>query len=70
MPFWADGHKTGIYTYDYLRKNCECADCLAARDAAQSNPARPAPCKPAPPTRRRPLSQAFPSSRAGQGTEG
>ena len=37
MPFWADGHKTGIYTFDYLRENCECPDCVAARDAAQSS---------------------------------
>ena len=25
---WGDGHRTGIYTFDYLRRVCECADCL------------------------------------------
>ncbi|MGI8587951.1 MAG: gamma-butyrobetaine hydroxylase-like domain-containing protein [Chloroflexia bacterium] len=30
-PIWADGHSTGIYTYQYLRKNCECDDCRAGR---------------------------------------
>jgi DUF971 family protein len=30
-PVWADGHSTGIYTYEYLRKNCECPACLAKR---------------------------------------
>ena len=24
---WGDGHRTGIYTYDYLRQICECNDC-------------------------------------------
>lgn len=24
---WRDGHKTGIYTFDYLRQICECAVC-------------------------------------------
>lgn len=24
---WADGHNTGIYTYDYLRQLCECTLC-------------------------------------------
>ena len=28
-PVWGDGHSTGIYTYDYLRKNCECPECTA-----------------------------------------
>ena len=26
QPIWADGHSTGLYTYDYLRANCECPD--------------------------------------------
>jgi DUF971 family protein len=30
--FWNDGHSTGIYTFDYLRDLCPCADCEAARD--------------------------------------
>ena len=25
---WADGHSTGIYTYDYLRRLCDCDICL------------------------------------------
>ncbi len=25
--FWVDGHRTGIYTFDYLRQICECSDC-------------------------------------------
>lgn len=24
---WADGHRTGIYTFDYLRQICECNEC-------------------------------------------
>lgn len=24
---WADGHRTGIYTFDYLRQLCECDAC-------------------------------------------
>lgn len=24
---WADGHKTGIYTFEYLRHMCECDEC-------------------------------------------
>lgn len=30
--YWNDGHSTGIYTFDYLRELCPCADCEAARD--------------------------------------
>lgn len=25
---WADGHRTGIYTFDYLRQICECEECM------------------------------------------
>jgi DUF971 family protein len=25
---WSDGHGTGIYTFDYLRKLCPCSQCL------------------------------------------
>jgi DUF971 family protein len=28
---WSDGHSTGIYTYDYLRDVCACADCRRKR---------------------------------------
>ncbi|OGF57209.1 MAG: hypothetical protein A2Z21_02080 [Candidatus Fraserbacteria bacterium RBG_16_55_9] len=26
---WSDGHQTGYYPYDYLRKLCPCAGCQA-----------------------------------------
>ena len=26
---WSDGHQTGYYPYDYLRKICPCAECRA-----------------------------------------
>ncbi len=25
---WGDGHDTGIYTWEYLRKACPCVECL------------------------------------------
>lgn len=28
---WADGHATGIYTFEYLRQICPCEACRAAR---------------------------------------
>lgn len=28
---WSDGHKTGIYTFEHLRKICPCAACSAGR---------------------------------------
>jgi DUF971 family protein len=31
---WSDGHDTGIYSYDYLRRICPCAECEAARREA------------------------------------
>src|SRR5271170_611054 len=24
---WNDGHKSGIYSWDYLRRHCECEEC-------------------------------------------
>jgi DUF971 family protein len=27
---WSDGHNTGIYSYDHLRKICPCAECKQA----------------------------------------
>jgi DUF971 family protein len=24
---WSDGHDTGIYTFDFLRRLCPCAEC-------------------------------------------
>ena len=28
---WNDGHTSGIYSWDYLRRHCQCAECTAAR---------------------------------------
>jgi DUF971 family protein len=28
---WQDGHSSGIYSWDFLRRNCMCAGCVAAR---------------------------------------
>jgi DUF971 family protein len=28
---WNDGHQSGIYSWDFLRRNCQCAECQAAR---------------------------------------
>jgi len=28
---WSDGHGSGIYSFDHLRKICPCTDCRAAR---------------------------------------
>ena len=25
---WSDGHRTGIYTFEFLRKLCPCSQCL------------------------------------------
>ncbi|MGC2163019.1 MAG: DUF971 domain-containing protein [Silvibacterium sp.] len=29
---WNDGHKTGIYSWDYLRRHCQCGECRAVSD--------------------------------------
>jgi DUF971 family protein len=26
---WNDGHESGIYSWDYLRQHCQCAECQA-----------------------------------------
>jgi DUF971 family protein len=33
--YWSDGHSSGIYTFDYLRDLCPCADCESARENVQ-----------------------------------
>lgn len=33
-PTWADGHRTGIYSWDILRGLCDCYACRLARDTA------------------------------------
>jgi DUF971 family protein len=30
---WSDGHNTGIYSYDHLRKICPCEKCKRAAEA-------------------------------------
>jgi DUF971 family protein len=35
QPIWQDGHDTGIYSFDLLRRLCACADCMAARGGEQ-----------------------------------
>jgi DUF971 family protein len=32
-PVWADGHNTGIFSYQYLRGLCPCPECTARRTA-------------------------------------
>jgi len=32
---WSDGHSTGIYSFDHLRKICPCTECRAARSSAE-----------------------------------
>jgi DUF971 family protein len=27
---WNDGHQSGIYSWDYLRRQCQCADCRSS----------------------------------------
>ncbi|MBI5829088.1 MAG: DUF971 domain-containing protein [Chloroflexi bacterium] len=31
QPLWEDGHHYGLYTWDYLRGLCPCAECRARR---------------------------------------
>lgn len=31
QPIWQDGHDTGIYSFDLLRRLCTCDACAAAR---------------------------------------
>ncbi len=33
-----DGHQTGIYSWEYLRDVCPCAECKAGRKSAGSEP--------------------------------
>ena len=32
--FWSDGHSTGIYSFEYLRHICPCAQCSRASQPA------------------------------------
>jgi len=33
---WNDGHELGIYSWDYLREVCPCAECKAAKAAEKA----------------------------------
>lgn len=35
--FWTDGHSAGIYSFDYLREACPCAECAAKRGEARTS---------------------------------
>ena len=35
---WADGHATGIYTFNFLRELCGCATCQPEREKKQTFP--------------------------------
>ena len=32
---WNDGHKTGIYSWDFLRRHCQCDECKADKNSQQ-----------------------------------
>jgi DUF971 family protein len=33
--FWQDGHETGIYTFEFLRALCPCAECKSLAQEAE-----------------------------------
>lgn len=35
---WLDGHGSGIYSWEYLRRQCQCSECRFARDEATGTP--------------------------------
>jgi len=35
---WQDGHSGGIYSWDYLRRHCQCAECRFERGEADGAP--------------------------------
>lgn len=35
---WSDGHGTGIYTFEWLRRECPCPRCRPAADAGSPPP--------------------------------
>jgi DUF971 family protein len=35
---WADGHSGGIYSWEYLRRVCQCPECTFRRDEATGKP--------------------------------
>jgi DUF971 family protein len=35
---WADGHSSGIYSWEYLRRMCQCQECTFSRDEMKGTP--------------------------------
>jgi DUF971 family protein len=35
---WLDGHSGGIYSWDYLRRHCQCPECRFAADESSGTP--------------------------------
>jgi|SRR5271165_7530966 len=35
---WLDGHNSGIYSYDYLRRHCQCSECRFERGETSGAP--------------------------------
>jgi DUF971 family protein len=35
---WEDGHSSGIYSWEYLRRACQCRECTFAAEAATGTP--------------------------------
>lgn len=35
---WLDGHSAGIYSFEYLRRHCQCAECRFARGETKGSP--------------------------------
>ncbi len=33
---WSDGHKSGIYSFEYLREICPCSQCRGARPGKEN----------------------------------
>jgi DUF971 family protein len=37
---WKDGHATGIYSWEYLRRICPCSECTANQQGTAHHPTR------------------------------
>ena len=35
---WLDGHSAGIYSFEYLRRHCQCGECRFARGETIGTP--------------------------------
>jgi DUF971 family protein len=49
QPTWADGHSSGFYSFEHLRRNCRCAEDSADRPPTAGRPASAARPEGAPP---------------------